>query len=37
VGIVAPVSTPEEVEELEKIRDEFPHATHHCWAYVLKS
>jgi len=36
VGIAAPVSTPEEVEkELEKIRDEFPDATHHCWAYVL--
>jgi uncharacterized YigZ family protein len=36
VGIAAPVSTPEEVEkELEKIRDEFPNATHHCWAYVL--
>lgn len=36
MGIAAPVSTPEEVEkELEKIRDEFPDATHHCWAYVL--
>jgi len=36
VGIAAPVSTPEEVEkELEEIREEFPDATHHCWAYVL--
>ena len=36
MGIAAPVSTPEEVEkELGKIRDEFPDATHHCWAYVL--
>ncbi|MGH9390247.1 MAG: IMPACT family protein, partial [Vicinamibacteria bacterium] len=36
VGIAAPASTLEEVErELERIRDEFPDATHHCWAYVL--
>lgn len=36
IGIAAPVSTPEEVnDELEKIRAEFPDATHHCWAYVL--
>jgi uncharacterized YigZ family protein len=36
VGIALPVSTPEDVEmELEKIRAEFPDATHHCWAYVL--
>jgi uncharacterized YigZ family protein len=36
VGIVLPVSTPEDVErELEKIRSEFPDATHRTWAYVL--
>lgn len=36
MGIAARVSTAEEVEkELEKLRDEFPDATHHCWAYVL--
>jgi uncharacterized YigZ family protein len=36
VGIAAPVSTTDDVEkELRRIRDEFPDATHHCWAYVL--
>lgn len=36
IGIVVPMATPEEAEkELEKIRAEFPDATHHCWAYVL--
>ena len=30
------MTTPGDVEkELGKIRDEFPDATHHCWAYVL--
>jgi len=36
VGIAAPVSAPDDVEkELREIHDEFPDATHHCWAYVL--
>ena len=36
MGIAAPASTPGEVDEaLEKVRGEFPDATHHCWAYVL--
>jgi uncharacterized YigZ family protein len=36
LGIAARVSTPEEVEkELDRIRGEFPDATHHCWAYIL--
>jgi uncharacterized YigZ family protein len=36
IGIAAPVSSLEEVEaELERIREEFPDATHHTWAYLL--
>jgi uncharacterized YigZ family protein len=36
VGFAAPVATIDDVEkELRRIRDEFPDATHHCWAYVL--
>jgi uncharacterized YigZ family protein len=36
IGIAAPVSTPEEVQaELERLREEFPDATHHAWAYLL--
>ncbi len=36
IGIAVPVSSAEEVErELQKLRDEFRDATHHCWAYVL--
>jgi uncharacterized YigZ family protein len=36
IGIAAPVSSSEEVEEeLGRIRREFPDATHHTWAYLL--
>jgi uncharacterized YigZ family protein len=36
LGIAAPVSAPEDVEEeLRGVRQEFPDATHHPWAYLL--
>lgn len=36
IGIALPLETPEAVRQaIEKIRGEFPDATHHTWAYVL--
>jgi uncharacterized YigZ family protein len=36
LGIVLRAASPDEASAaLERLREEFPDATHHCWAYVL--